>query len=125
MSELESKWGGPLQPYSAFLAHYSRGYEWAPRVEFVVQRSLRERFRVTVERGHPPAEDWLGAYDMAREDALAEQGIYAGEEDAKELGKALFDTLFQYCNELEMQAVIDQLAAYIAGQDKARAADKS
>jgi hypothetical protein len=114
-------WKGPLQPYAAFHSHYSRDFKWTAQEEFIVPRALSQRFRIVVERGIAPSEGALIAYDLGRDETLAEQGIWSAKEDAEEFGLALWDTLFQYCNEYEMQAVADHIAAYIAAQNKYRA----
>jgi hypothetical protein len=96
----EWSWKGPLRPYKAFFDHYSSKGEWYPRYEYVIPKSITQRFRIVIEHPH----DWKH-YDLGREEYFAEEGVHIYEEDVKEFAKSLFDTFFQHTSIDEMTVI--------------------
>lgn len=111
MSDSEPKyfdgWDGPLLPYSAFHAHYTKGSDWRVREEFIIPRSMHSRFKITIEH----ADRW-DAKDIGRADTLAEHGIYDADEDVKETAKLMMDTIFYNMSEHEYREMMVLMARY-------------
>lgn len=78
---------------------------WTPKEEWVVHKSAHTRFRIIRETGDSP----FGWHDILRDEKLREQGIDVSTVDAKEVAKALVDTIFQEFSPFCISHLIDAL----------------
>lgn len=109
-----------LQPLEDFVEQYA-DWEWKSSAEFVVYNSPHNRFRITVENPDMAtvSEGFIGLW---RQDKLAEVGISADCEDAREFAQALLKSMFYHLSPHETMHIIDALEADLRQWDDERRA---
>lgn len=109
-----------LQPLEKF-AEENGNPTWHGKEEYLIYHSENERFRLVVEHASHESINHSFA-GLWRTEQLAEQGISASCEDAKEMAKKLLDTLFYHMSPHQTQHVVNALQAYLEEDHQERTA---